>query len=43
MDQELLEKIPEVTDLIKNINIDREPRGWEKPTDHTPVILELNN
>ena len=21
--------------------IDREPRGWEKPSDHTPVILEL--
>jgi len=34
---------PEVTDIIKNINIDREPRGWEKATDHAPVILELNN
>ncbi|ANV90311.1 exodeoxyribonuclease III [Picosynechococcus sp. PCC 8807] len=21
--------------------IDREPRGWEKPSDHTPVIVEL--
>ncbi|AZB71846.1 exodeoxyribonuclease III [Synechococcus elongatus] len=21
--------------------IDREPRGWEKPSDHTPVVLEL--
>jgi len=34
---------PEVTDLIKNINIDREPRGWEKASDHAPVILELIN
>ncbi|HKT31738.1 MAG TPA: exodeoxyribonuclease III [Gammaproteobacteria bacterium] len=22
--------------------IDREPRGWERPSDHTPVIAELN-
>ena len=21
--------------------IDREPRGWERPSDHTPVWLEL--
>ena len=34
---------PEITDLIKKINIDREPRGWEKASDHAPVILELNN
>ena len=34
---------PEVTDLIKNVKIDREPRSWEKPSDHTPVIIELNN
>lgn len=34
---------PEVTDLIKKININREPRGWEKASDHAPVILELNN
>ena len=34
---------PEVTDIIKNINIDREPRGWEKASDHAPVILELTN
>ncbi len=32
---------PEITDKIKKIVIDREPRGWEKPSDHTPVILEL--
>ncbi|HEY1990977.1 MAG TPA: exodeoxyribonuclease III [Gammaproteobacteria bacterium] len=22
--------------------IDREPRGWDKPSDHTPVLVELN-
>jgi exodeoxyribonuclease-3 len=25
----------------QNCWIDREPRGWEKPSDHTPVIVEL--
>ena len=34
---------PEITDLIINTNIDREPRGWEKASDHAPVILELND
>ncbi len=33
---------PEISDLIKNVKINREPRGWEKPSDHTPVILELD-
>ena len=33
---------PEITDLIKSIKINREPRGWEKPSDHTPVTLEIN-
>jgi len=33
----------EITDKIKNVKIDREPRGWEKASDHTPVILELIN
>ncbi len=33
----------EITDLIKNIKIDRKPRGWEKPSDHTPVILEIKS
>lgn len=23
-------------------SIDREPRGWERPSDHTPVIAEIN-
>ena len=34
---------PEITDRIKKLEIDREPRGWEKASDHTPVILELIN
>ena len=34
---------PEISDLIKSVKINRDPRGWEKPSDHTPVILELNN
>ncbi len=34
---------PEITDLIKEVKIDRRPRGWGKASDHTPVILEINN
>ena len=34
---------PEISDLIKSVKINREPRGWEKASDHTPVILELSN
>ena len=25
--------------LITGCEIDREPRGWEKPSDHTPVVF----
>ena len=34
---------PELTDLIKKINVNREPRGWEKASDHTPVTIEFIN
>ena len=34
---------PEITDIIKKVEIKREPRGWYKASDHTPVIIELNN
>ena len=27
---------------IKNINIDKKPRSQLKPSDHTPVELEIN-
>ena len=33
----------EITDKIKNVYVDRNPRGWEKASDHTPVVLEINN
>ena len=33
----------EVTDKIKEVKINRSPRGWEKASDHTPVILQLIN
>ena len=33
----------EVTDLIKSVKIDRNPRGWEKASDHTPVILDVSD
>lgn len=32
---------PAITDRIVGCHIDRTPRGWEKPSDHTAVILEL--
>ena len=32
---------PELTDIIKSVNVNREPRGWEKASDHTPVTLEF--
>lgn len=35
-----------VSDALKAavaaVGIDREPRGWERPSDHTPVTLELD-
>ena len=34
---------PDITDLIKKLEINRTPRGWEKASDHAPVILEINN
>ena len=32
-----------VTDLIKKVEVNREPRGWEKASDHTPVTITLEN
>ena len=32
---------PDITNIIKNVSIDREPRGWEKASDHAPVTLEI--
>lgn len=33
---------PEITDRIKTCQIDKTPRGWEKPSDHTAVVLDLD-
>ena len=29
-------------EYIKNINIDKKPRAQMKPSDHTPLELEIN-
>lgn len=34
---------PRLTDRLKNCTIDKDPRGKEKASDHTPVILELSS
>ena len=34
---------PDLTDLVKTVEVNREPRGWEKPSDHTPVTITLEN
>ncbi len=31
----------ELTDLIRNVKVNRDPRGWEKASDHTPVTIEF--
>lgn len=33
---------PEATDLLAAVGIDKHVRGWEKPSDHVPVWIELN-
>ena len=33
----------DVTDLIKKVEVNREPRGWEKASDHTPVTITLEH
>lgn len=32
---------PRVADRLENCAIDREPRGWDKASDHTPVLIGL--
>lgn len=34
---------PSLCDRAKQCTIDKTPRGWEKPSDHAPVIVELND
>lgn len=33
---------PSITDKIINCEIDKEPRGWNRASDHTPVILNID-
>jgi len=32
---------PEIADRIQSCTIDKAPRGWDKPSDHTPIIIEI--
>lgn len=32
---------PVIADKLINCMIDKEPRGWDKASDHTPVLLEI--
>jgi len=32
-----------ITDLVKKVEVNKEPRGWEKASDHTPVTITLEN
>lgn len=34
---------PQVTDQLVSCEIDKEPRGWDRPSDHTPIVLRLKS
>lgn len=34
---------PEIADRLIDCSIDKKPRGWEKPSDHTPIMLEISS
>jgi len=34
---------PQAADRLEACDIDRAPRGWEKPSDHTPIWCELED
>ena len=34
---------PEITDIVKKVEVNRKPRGWEKASDHTPVTVEIED
>ena len=34
---------PYVADMMQACNVDKTPRGWDKPSDHAPVILEISS
>lgn len=33
---------PRLADKLKSCTIDASPRGWDRPSDHTPIILDLD-
>jgi len=33
---------PPVTDRLVSAKIDRIPRGWDTPSDHTPILIEIS-
>lgn len=33
---------PAITDRIVSCTIDKAPRGWDSPSDHTPIVLEIS-
>jgi exodeoxyribonuclease-3 len=32
---------PPLANKLKRVGVDREPRGWEKTSDHAPVWVEI--
>ncbi|QQG36999.1 MAG: exodeoxyribonuclease III [Micavibrio aeruginosavorus] len=32
---------PDIADRLRSCRIDKAPRGWDKASDHTPVLLEI--
>jgi exodeoxyribonuclease-3 len=33
---------PDIADRLQTCQIDPEPRGWDKPSDHVPVMIEIS-
>ena len=33
---------PQAADVLKDVTIHRDVRGWDKPSDHVPVVVELD-
>lgn len=33
---------PKIADRLKSCTIDKTPRGWDRPSDHTPIIVEIS-
>ena len=34
---------PQITDRLMGCEIDKEPRGWDRPSDHTPIVLRVKS